>query len=425
MRFRTGLGDHATGARDTHTAQVQHPGPGEPDTSVAEPEVGAEGVALAEGEGELESGQLESGVTREVSVGLDEGLSWDQGEATGVWQLEDDEEPYDPEGNYEDEQFQGEELEGEELEGEGYAEEGDEEGFEEPLEEDSLGGPYADVYWSGLGGETAPGPGPAYGYEGAGYGPVQPYEPHAATADQLGRKVRRRTRRSSGQHKRKEGQRSNGPWPELVTITAVAIVVAAAVLALTSAGRLNLTSNRSPGSANAGSTTLLASGPGATGATGAETVATNKEVTAKGTPAKTKAKASSPSARVKSLPVPPSIERQLIDAWVATDPAGLKLTTKDVGGTVPGETYYAYDVSISTYFAIVAFQPSPVLSKDRTAAAQDDLQAFQGSEYVFSLQTGSVWTWLGVETTGNCPGEWVPPAVLAAWRMCGLKPPTA
>lgn len=420
MRFRTGLGDHATGARDTHTAQVQHPGPGEPGTSVAEPEVGAEGVALAEGEGEgeLESGQVESGVTREVSVGLDEGLSWDQGEATGVWQLEDDEEPYDPEGNYEDEQFQGEELEGDGFEGEGYAEEGDEEGFEEPLEDGGLGGPYADVYWSGLGGETSPGPGPAYGYEGAGYGPVQPYEPHAATADQLDR-VRPRTKRSSGQHKRKEGQRSNGPWPELVTITAVAIVAAAAVLALTSTGRLNLTSNRSPGSANAGSTTLLTSG------LGAKTVATDKEVTAKGTPAKTKAKASSPSARVKNLPVPPSIERQLIDAWVATDPAGLKLTTQDVGGTVPGETYYAYDVSISTYFAIVAFQPSPVLSKDRTATAQDDLQAFQGSEYVFSLQTGSVWTWLGVGTTGNCPGEWVPPAVLAAWRMCGLKPPTA
>ena len=484
MRFRAGLGNRTAVDAGTHTARIQRPLldaapadplPGEPNASVGEPGLGSEGVVKSEGavvgvaHGE---GELEGGVTREVSVGLDEGLIWDQGETTGAWQLEEDEELYDGEASgydeegLEDEAFEGEGLEedglqGEVFEGEGY----DEEGLEEPLVERGLGGPYPEGYWPGYEGQASQDPDHPYRYEGPNYGDVPPYDAYAPATEHSKRKAPSRAKRPSGQHKHGGRQRSSGPWPQLVTITALAVVVAAAALAVTSAGRPKLSSNSSPGLPNAGSTTLLATSKGAGGAGAGTTassapparpgplteataganstagangakgvaraagaaaaVATNKEVVVELPPAKGRAKAPVAFSQVRSLPVTPSIERQLVDAWVATEPAGLQLTAQDVSGTVPGETYYAYDVPISTYFAIVAFQPSPALLKDRADAAQGDLQAFRDSEYVFSLQTGSVWTWLGVKPTRSCPGEWVPATVLAAWSMCGLKPPAA
>lgn len=230
--------------------------------------------------------------------------------------------------------------------------------------------------------------------------------------------------------------RPSGPWPGLVMVTSAAVIVAAIALGVTSANRDKLTSSRSPAVP-----TSAAGEPASSGGPRANTAGAN--TTRLGRPSRTRApraSASAPGPRTsaparptktrpprvlaKNLIIPAPVKRQLVETWVATDPGGLGLTTKDVAGTVRGEVYYGYDVSIATYFAIAAFQPSPlILKRASTALGQAELREFKGTEYVFSLQTGSIWTELGMVATGECPGEWVPTAVLAVWGMCGLRPP--
>ncbi len=230
-------------------------------------------------------------------------------------------------------------------------------------------------------------------------------------------------------------RRPSGPWPALVMATSGAVIVAAVALGVTSANPNALTSSSSPGVATSaggrkapvGRTVPPTSGgktagsrPSVTKATRALTSATGPQTSASGRPTTTT------SARVlaKNLIISPLVKRQLVETWIATDPGGLGLTAQDVAGTVRGEVYYGYDLSIATYFSLAAFQPSPlVLKKASTPRGKAELRAFQDTQYVFSLQTGSTWTELGIVTTGDCPGEWVPKAVLAVWGMCGLRPP--
>ena len=230
--------------------------------------------------------------------------------------------------------------------------------------------------------------------------------------------------------------RPSGPWPGLVMVTSGAVIVAAVALGVTSANPNALTSSSSPGVATsaggkkapvgrtvpptAGGKTAGSTRPSVTKASRATTSATGPQTSASARPTTSK------SARVlaKNLIISPLVKRQLVETWIATDPGGLGLTAQDVAGTVRGEVYYGYDVSIATYFSLAAFQPSPlVLKRASTARGKAELRAFQDTQYVFSLQTGSTWTELGIVTTGNCPGEWVPRVVLAVWGMCGLKPP--
>ncbi len=240
--------------------------------------------------------------------------------------------------------------------------------------------------------------------------------------------------------------RPSGPWPGLVMVTSVAVIVAAVALGVTSANRDALTSSSSPsvaasaggkpnvatsaggnkarpggaGPSTAGGKTTGSTRPSGTKTSRSSTSATGPQTSASARPTrKTRARV-----LAKNLVISPLAKRQLVETWIATDPGGLGLTAKDVAGTVRGEVYYGYDASIATYFALAAFQPSPlVLKKASTARGQAELRAFQDTQYVFSLQTGSTWTELGIVTTGSCPGEWVPTAVLAVWGMCGLKPP--
>ncbi|MHB1497575.1 MAG: hypothetical protein ACYCXN_06635 [Acidimicrobiales bacterium] len=349
----------------------------------------------------------------------------EDGQETGVWALESDDGGRDAPGYLP-------------L---GYLPQG-EAGWPEGTAEEATEGPYEPEYQGepdfrghvpvyGPGGHVPldqfPYEGTPYRYVTTAYEPVPPDSPYPAHANWGGTGFSLDDG-SQDQRQRDRKDRPSGPWPQMVMVTAVAVVMAAVALAATSsrAGRLAgngatelpstapTTAQTTPtNSASARSGSPSPSGPAASAKPGAS----GKKTAAEGT-----SKPAQPPAKARDLLAGPSVKAQLIRTWIATDPDGLGLTAKDVGGTVPGELYYAYDVQLSTYFAVAAFQPSQVLLKEpSTSARQADLQAFQDSEYVFSLQTGSAWTWLGVVRTGICPGEWLPSAVLAAWGMCGLK----
>ena len=448
MTLGTGIGDGTAGDGDASTPQV-----GSVDLTVAVDQVtadeqGAAGPGLPADSGGADDGERGEARRAELgedpleqpvdAVGLREGSLGDpkdpalpdpaleDGQETGVWTLESDDGGRDAPGYL---------PLGYLPQGEaGWPEGTGEEATERPSEPEYPGEPdfrgHVPVY--GPGGvnvplDQFPHEGTPYRYVTTAYEPVPPGSPYPAYTNWGGAR-HNLDDGSQGQHRHSRKERPSGPWPQMVMVTAVAVVMAAVALAATSSRAARLTGNGAPELPTTAPTAAQTTPTSSTSARSSSPSPSDLAASAKadGSGKKTAAggtsKPSQPSAKARDLLAGPSVKAQLIRTWIATNPGGLGLTAKDVGGTVPGELYYAYDVQLSTYFAVAAFQPSQVLLKEpSTSARQGDLQAFQDSEYVFSLQTGSAWTWLGVVRTGICPGEWLPSAVLAAWGMCGLK----
>jgi hypothetical protein len=222
---------------------------------------------------------------------------------------------------------------------------------------------------------------------------------------------------------KRQQTRGNGPWPELVMITAVAVIVAAVILAVTSA-------DRSTGSGPQTAATLPAitaqrthSSVPATGKSSKSTSppATSKVTQHPSTPTTLKAAKPKAATQAKNLAVTAGVGQSLIKSWLATNPGGVDLVPKDVAGTVPRQLYYAVQPASATYWATVVFKPSAaLLAASSTAAGQTKLAQFQNSVYVFSWKAGPVWTLLGEVSSGSCPNSWVPKSVLAVWGLCGV-----
>jgi hypothetical protein len=223
-------------------------------------------------------------------------------------------------------------------------------------------------------------------------------------------------------------RRANGPWPELAMIAAVAVIIAAVILAVTSADKANQNASQTI------ETTVPASVP-TTAATEPSTKAPPSTAAPSTVPstapravpstAAPKVTTVAPSPAV-ALPVTPPVQLSLIRSWLATNPGGVGLQLKDVAGTVPQQVFYGKQPQTLVYWALAAFEPSQlVLAEQSTAAGQADLAQFQGTEYVFNWRAGPTWTELGYVSTGDCPGEYVPSSVLAAWGLCGLGSPGA
>jgi hypothetical protein len=201
-----------------------------------------------------------------------------------------------------------------------------------------------------------------------------------------------------------------GPWPRLVTATALAVVAAAVALAVTAAR------SSTPLALPGASTGKLGSTPASAHEETSTTVA-RTSTTLQHKPTST----AQDRKLVKNLVISAPTKQSLLTTWLASDPGGVGLSAKDVAGTAPGQVYYAYDASISTYFAVVAFQPSSSLFQQApTPTTKAKLLQLLGYDYVFSLQTGSTWALLGFIPKGYCPGVWVPVEVLAVWGMCGF-----
>ena len=270
------------------------------------------------------------------------------------------------------------------------------EGYD-PAQAESYDPAYAEVY----GGYTAQEAGYAAGYEAAA--PDQAWDgPEEAVAG-------RRRRRS-------------GPWPELVAVTAVAIVVAALILALTTAKHPNLSATQSSlpnlagpaaGAPGGGTSRQLAPGSSAV-----PRPSTTQPVTS--TTGRTTTSPPTTAQPAQALVVTPGVAQSLVRSWLASDPGNVGLSPQDVAGTVAGQAYYGDQPASRTYWAVAAFRPSPtVTAESSTAVGQEKLALFQDSTYVFSWRSGPVWTLLGEVPTGSCP-SWVPSPVLRAWGLCGL-----
>jgi hypothetical protein len=224
-----------------------------------------------------------------------------------------------------------------------------------------------------------------------------------------------------GRHRAK---RDNGPWRELVIVTAVAVIVSAMILAVTTAERSNIAGIDSilgsPG------TTVPVASPASTlattgargGPSGGSAASAALRATSTTAPRNT---SSTLSQRASSLPVTAAVAQSLVTSWLATNPGGYGITAGDVAGTVPKQLHYAVQRATGTYWALAAFKPSPaLLAQSSTQTGQAELAEFNDSVYAFSWQAGPVWTLLGEFNTGSCPDVWVPRAVLAAWGLCGL-----
>ena len=224
---------------------------------------------------------------------------------------------------------------------------------------------------------------------------------------------------------RRQRARGSGPWPELVMITAVAVIVAAVILAVTSADRNTgsgpqaapttfpaITAQRTHSSVPASGKSSKSTSPPATSRV---TQHTSTPTTSKA------AKVKAASKGATNLAVKPGVAQSLIKSWLATNPGGLDLVPRDVAGTVPRQLYYAVQPASATYWATVVFKPSAaLLAASSTAAGQTKLAQFQNSVYVFSWKGGPVWTLLGEVSSGSCPSSWVPKSVLAVWGLCGV-----
>jgi hypothetical protein len=367
------------------------------------------------GNGAAPAAETEVGAAGDDDYGSDSSAAWAAGPATGAWSFEADD--LDDQGS--DAPF-------------GTAPVW-EAGYEEPGIDEEGQGWYdpGNVGWDGD--EATAGPTGWYS-EGlyqdeypTGY--VRPHREAVAAYQDYGTAVIPRTS--------DEGQavvpdpplrRANGPWPELAMIAAVAVIIAAVILAVTSADKADQ---------NASQTiqTTVPTTAAQTGATGPSTKAppsTAAPSTVPSTAPRTVPSTTAPKVttvappRAVALPVTPPVQLSLIRSWLATNPGGVGLELKDVAGTVPQEVFYAKQPQTLVYWALAAFQPSQlVLAEQSTATGQADLAQFQGTEYVFNWRAGPTWTELGYVSTGDCPGQYVPSSVLAAWGLCGLGSPGA
>ncbi len=163
-----------------------------------------------------------------------------------------------------------------------------------------------------------------------------------------------------GTHRTK---RENGPWRELVIITAVAVIVSAVILAVTTAEKSNVAGLNSL-FGSPGTTAGAASRPPSTAAgvatdhPSAVSSTTPNSQTAL-TAASKGATPATLSQQAKSLPVTPGVANSLLSSWLASNPGGYGMGPTDVDGTVSNEVYYAVQPATGTYWALAAFKPSP------------------------------------------------------------------
>ena len=120
--------------------------------------------------------------------------------------------------------------------------------------------------------------------------------------------------------------------------------------------------------------------------------------------------ASSPTTAVtENLTVTTAVSAALLQAGAALN----SLQASDYTGLAPGETFYAYDASTSTYWAGAALVPSPS-SMQAQVSVQDD-----GSYLLFDRPAAGAWEARDVGLAGTegsvCPVA-VPPAILALWN---------
>ena len=225
---------------------------------------------------------------------------------------------------------------------------------------------------------------------------------------------------------RQLARRENGPWRELVIITAVAVIVSAVILAVTTGEKNNIAGlNSIFGSPTTAPRVVSTSSPtftaGATTPHSTNLSPTSPNSATGSSVAPKNATPATLSQQANSLPVTAGVAQSLVKSWLATNPGGYGIGPADVAGTVPHEVYYAVQRATGTYWAVAAFKPSPaLLAQSSTQTGQEELAQFHDSVYAFSWQAGPVWTLLGEFNTGNCPDVWVPRSVLAAWGLCGL-----
>jgi len=201
-------------------------------------------------------------------------------------------------------------------------------------------------------------------------------------------------------------------------ITAVAVIVAAVVLAVTSSDRTNLANSQTSNTlvpATASHTTNTTARP-----TSSVPPSSSSTVPRPTTTARPRTTTAAAGEKAQNLLVTAGVENSLTRSWLATNPGSVDLSPKDIAGTEPGEVYYADQPASATYWALVEFKPSAtLLEESSTAAGQAKLAEFQNSVYAFSWKSGPVWTLLGEVHAGSCPGV-VPAPVLKVWGMCGL-----
>jgi hypothetical protein len=201
-------------------------------------------------------------------------------------------------------------------------------------------------------------------------------------------------------------------------IAAVAVVIAAVILAVTTADKVNVGATQT--SLPTVPSTARTSKPGAKGSHPTNPVRSTLPPTTPPTRPTTTVTAVQ---QARALPVTPNVQLSLIRSWLATNPGGVGLGLQDVAGTVPQQVFYAEQPQTRVFWAVVAFQPSQiVLAKQSTAAGQDALAQFQDTDYIFNWKSGPTWNELGYVSTGDCPGDYVPLSVLASWGLCGLGP---
>lgn len=123
------------------------------------------------------------------------------------------------------------------------------------------------------------------------------------------------------------------------------------------------------------------------------------------------------SAAAINLPVPSEFGPVLRQAWVASNPGGLRLSAADVRSTLQGSVFYASQPSIGSYWAISSFVPSTRAQARSTGSSGSARMAQFAKIAVFYRSAGRDWAYLGASPPGTCPGD-VPQPVYSAWGIC-------
>jgi hypothetical protein len=189
--------------------------------------------------------------------------------------------------------------------------------------------------------------------------------------------------------------------------TAIAIGASAALLAGCSSGSSSgppVAAGTSPPAISAPPHHHKASHSATPTATPTPIVAVTKTVTASPTTI-----ASSASAAAQNLVASPKVRSALVAAGAKSH----DLPAADFTGLAPGETYYGYDPTTTTYWAGAGLVPS-TSSMPAQVSVQDD-----GSYLVFSRPTGGSWTAVNVGlagVAGTACAVSVPASILAIWH---------
>jgi hypothetical protein len=145
-------------------------------------------------------------------------------------------------------------------------------------------------------------------------------------------------------------------------------------------------------------------GPGTTAPAGAHATTTNA------------AEAGAPAI---NLAVPAGFGPLLRRAWVGADPGRSGLAAADIASTLAGSVFYANQPSVSTYWAISRFVPSPLLEQMASSRLGKAALAQFNDVAVFDKAPGRTWRYVGGFAPGSCPTN-VPNTVSAAWSLCSV-----